>query len=404
MTIFKQLQAVVLSFTITTMVIPGIAASREGPAETQGSMKTETPTSGTPSPKELQTLVAPIALYPDGLVAQVLAASTYPTQVVEAERWIKENGSLKGQELAKAVDQQPFDPSIKALTEFPQVLGNMSANLSWTSALGDAYTNDPKGVMNAVQVLRKDAQQAGNLKSTEQQSVSTEGTTIVIEPSNPEVVYVPSYSPEVYGVPMASYPGYSGWGTVAAGAISFGAGMAVGAAFGGYGWGWNSWGANWRGGNVTYNRNTFVSNSNTFANRNLTNVNRQAANLSRGNLDRSNINRGNIDRSNIDRSNIDRGNLNQGKGISDANRSFDKPAAGQFNRQDSSANRGFGAADRSSSIGRSSGAFGGFSQGGSARMSSARGSSSFSGGGRGGGGRGGGGRGGGGRGGGGGRR
>lgn len=373
MAILKQIQAVVLSFAITMMVIPGNAASREGPAQSQ-SMQTETtPTSAMPSAKELQTLVAPVALYPDNLVAQVLAASTYPSQVVEAERWMKEHGNLKGQELAKAVNEQPWDPSIKALSEFPDVLANMSSNLSWTSALGDAYTNDAKGVMSAIQELRKDAQHAGNLKTTEQQTVSTEGQSIVIEPANPDVVYVPSYSPEVYGVPVAEYPGYSGWGSVAAGAISFGTGLAIGSAFGGYGWGWHGWGANWHGGNVTYNRNAFVSNSNTFANRNLTNVNRQATNLSRGNLNRSNI----------DRSNINRGNINQGKALGDANRNFNKPAGGQFNRQDFSANRGFGSADRST-MGRSSGSFGGFSQGGAARMDSSRGASSFRGGGGGG--------------------
>jgi hypothetical protein len=166
-----------------------------------------------PSAQELQQLVAPIALYPDALVAQVLAGSTYPTQIVEAARWMEQHHNLQGQELAKAVDQQIWDPSVKALTEFPQVLDNMNKNLSWTSALGDAYVNNPKGVMSAVQVLRKDAQQTGNLKNTPQQNVSTEGQTIVIEPANPEVVYVPTYSPDIYGVPVAAYPGYTGMGS-----------------------------------------------------------------------------------------------------------------------------------------------------------------------------------------------
>src|SRR5215510_2933989 len=253
MVIFKQIQAVLLSFTVTMMVIPAYAASWEGPAQVgnQGSaQRALEPTSGTPSPKELQQLVAPIALYPDGLVAQVLAGATYPTQVVEADRWMQEHKNLQGQELAKAVNEQIWDPSIKALTEFPQVLDNMNKNLSWTSALGDAYVNDPKGVMSAIQILRKDAQNAGHLNSTPQQTVSTQGQTIVIQPADPEVVYVPSYSPEVYGVPIDSYPGYSGWGAVAAGALSFGAGMAIGAAFGGYGWGWHGWGADLHGGNV----------------------------------------------------------------------------------------------------------------------------------------------------------
>ena len=369
MAILKQIQAVVLSFTMTMMVIPGYAASRESPANPQ---QETVPTSGTPSAKELQQLVAPIALYPDKLVAQVLAGSTYPTQIVEAERWMQEHKNLQGKELAQAINEQIWDPSIKALTEFPQVLDNMSKNLSWTSALGDAYVNDPKGVMSAIQVLRKDAQHAGNLKSTPQQTVSTEGQTIIIEPANPEVVYVPTYSPEVYGVPVAAYPGYTGWGAVAAGAISFGAGLALGAAFGGYGWGWHGWGADWHGGNVTYNRNTFVSNSNAFANRNLANVNRNMANVNR---DFANVNRANVNRNTAaaaaNRANA--GNLD---------RNLNKPGGGQINRSDF-ANRGFGSADRST-MGRSSGAFSGFSGGGAARADSFRGASSFHGGGGGG--------------------
>ena len=380
MAILKQIQAVVVSFTMTMMVIPGYAASREGPANPQ---QETAPISSMPSAQELQQLVAPIALYPDGLVAQVLAGSTYPTQIVEAHRWMQEQNNLQGQELAKAVDQQIWDPSIKALTEFPQVLDNMNKNLSWTSALGDAYVNDPKGVMSAIQVLRKDAQHAGNLKSTPQQNVSTQGQTIVIEPANPEVVYVPSYSPEIYGAPVAAYPGYTGWGAVAAGAMSFGAGMAVGAAAsGGYGWGWHGWGANWSGGNVTYNHNNFVSNSNAFANRNLANVNRNMANVNR---DFSNVNPSNINRAAA-------ANAANRANAGNLDRNLNKPGGGEMNRSDF-ANRGFGSADRST-MGRSSGAFSGFSGGGAARADSFRGASSFGGGGFGGGGgfRGGGGR------------
>ena len=367
MAILKQIQAVILSFTITMMVVPAYA------------MQTQTAASSSaPSPKDLQQLVAPIALYPDNLVAQILAGSTYPTQIVEAGRFMQEHKNLKGQELAQTVDQQIWDPSIKALTEFPQVLDNMNKNLSWTSALGDAYTNDPKGVMSAIQGLREDAQHAGNLKSTSEQTVSTEGQTIVIEPANPEVVYVPTYSPEVYGVPVAAYPGYTGWGAVAAGAISFGAGLAVGAAsWGHYGWGWNSWGANWHGGNVTYNRNTFVSNSNTFANRNMANVNRNMANVNR---DFSNVNRANINRNaaEANRANINRNTAAANRAnAGDLNRNLNKPGASQMNRSDF-ANRGFGSADRST-MGRSSGSFGGFSQGGAARADSFRGASSFGG-------------------------
>ena len=129
------------------------------------------------TPEQLQQLVAPIALYPDSLVAQILAASTFPEQVVEADRWVQANPDLKGDALGKAVDQQPWDPSVKALTAFPSVLGNMDKNLSWTSSLGDAYYNQQQDVMDAVQVMRQRAQDAGNLKTTPQQTVTTQGST-----------------------------------------------------------------------------------------------------------------------------------------------------------------------------------------------------------------------------------
>ena len=127
------------------------------------------------TPEQLQRLVAPIALYPDSLVAQILAASTFPDEVVEADRWVQAHPDLKGQALGQAVDQQPWDPSVKALTAFPSVLGNMDNNLSWTSSLGDAYYNQPQDVTDAVQVMRHKAEQAGNLKSTPQQVVKEEG-------------------------------------------------------------------------------------------------------------------------------------------------------------------------------------------------------------------------------------
>src|SRR6266446_2007967 len=125
-----------------------------------------------PSPKELQQLVAPIALYPDALVAQILAASTYPTEIVEADRWMQSHTDLKGEKLAKEVDKQPWDPSIKALAQFPSVLENLDKNLSWTSSLGDAYANDPQGVTDAVQTMRQQARKAGHLNSSEQENVT----------------------------------------------------------------------------------------------------------------------------------------------------------------------------------------------------------------------------------------
>src|SRR5271170_3610594 len=127
-----------------------------------------------PTPDQLYQLVAPIALFPDNLVAMVLAASTYPDQVSAAYQWLQQNSSLKGEQLAEAANQQPWDASVKGLTAFSDVLSQMATNLSWTSALGDAYYNIPTSVMNAVQVMRQRAQQSGNLKSNQQQTVSVQ--------------------------------------------------------------------------------------------------------------------------------------------------------------------------------------------------------------------------------------
>src|SRR5215813_11268199 len=214
--------------------------------------------------EQLQQLVAPIALYPDELVAQILAASTYPTEIVEAERWLQQNSSLKGAQLASEVDKQSWDPSVKALTQFPSGLANMDKNLSWTSALGDAYFNDQQAVLAAVQVMRKRAQDAGTLKTTPQQNVTTQGQTIIIEPANPQVVYVPQYDPWiVYGAPLAVYPGYIPGPWVAAPIVSFGVGFPIGW---GFGWGWAAWGFDWGGGFVVFNHVRFISRSHTFFN------------------------------------------------------------------------------------------------------------------------------------------
>lgn len=227
-------------------------------------------TSAQPSPQELQQLVAPIALYPDSLVAQVLAASTYPAQVVEADRWLQAHPGLKAQEVAKAVDQEPWDPSVKALTEFPPVLANMDKNLSWTSSLGDAYINDQQGVMNAVQQMRSQAEKAGNLKSTAQLKVSDDSQAVIIEPVEPEIVYVPEYDPWlIYGIAVVPWPGwywypglywtYPGW--------AFGIGFDIGF-FAGYGWGWHHWGWDWHHYAILYNHSPYISHSSTVVNRN----------------------------------------------------------------------------------------------------------------------------------------
>src|SRR5580692_3302225 len=218
------------------------------------------------SPQELQQLVAPIALYPDALVAQILAAATYPTQIVEADRWMQRHSKLKGEELAKEVDKQDWDPSVKALAQFPSVLENMDKNLSWTSSLGEAYANQPDDVSNAVQTLRGQAEKTGHLNSNEQEKVTTKGSTIIIEPANPEMVYVPAYDPWlVYGAPIIAYPGWYPvpgifWGGVG---LSFGLGFGVGF-FGGFGWGWGHWGYDWYGHRAFFDHHAFVSRSRDF--------------------------------------------------------------------------------------------------------------------------------------------
>lgn len=212
---------------------------------------------------ELDALVAPIALYPDALVAQVLGASTFPYEIVAATLWIKDNSGLTGEALAKAVDQQSWDPAVKALTQFPSVLDNLSKNLAWTSALGEASATQQQDVMAAVQRMRAKALAAGNLKSTSEIKVVQEAPqTIVIQPANPQIVYVPVYNPTViYGSPFI-VPGYYYRGPSVA-YISFGGGIVVGGAiYGGCcGWGWSYWGTNWHSHTVIYNRNIYVGNS-----------------------------------------------------------------------------------------------------------------------------------------------
>jgi uncharacterized membrane protein YgcG len=156
---------------------------------------------------ELDQMLAPIALYPDSLLAQVLMASTYPLEVVMADRWVRENKNLTGDQLNAEVDKQNWDPSVKALVPFPQVLDMMSEKLEWTEKLGDAFLSQQGDVMNTVQNLRGKAQVAGNLKTTREQKVVTEGNTIVIEPVNPEIIYVPIYNPAIVYGPWW-YPDY----------------------------------------------------------------------------------------------------------------------------------------------------------------------------------------------------
>jgi len=221
------------------------------------------------STDQLQQLAAPIALDPDPLVAQILAAATYPAQVVEAWRWMQRHPGLQGQQLIDAVNARAWDPSVKALTQFPAVLDNMNQNLSWTSALGDAYVNQQDALMDAIQVLRQRAQAAGGLQSTSQQVVQTDGQTIAIEPTDPEVVYVPEYDPWlVYGDPLAAYPGWLGVpGLYDDGpGIYFGAGLGIGL-LAGVGWGWHHWGFDWHARRALFDRAPFIFHGGAFAHR-----------------------------------------------------------------------------------------------------------------------------------------
>jgi hypothetical protein len=219
-------------------------------------------------PDQLDSLVAPVALYPDPMLAQTLAASTYPLEVIQLQQWLVKNPALKDKALADAVMKQPWDPSVQALAALPEVVKRLADDIQWTTDLGNAFLAQQSDVMDAVQRMRKKAQGTGNLKSTEQQKVETKviesKSVIVVEQANPQVVYVPSYDPVVvYGPPIYPYPPiyYPPAGYYAAGiAISFGVGMMMGAAWGG-GWGW---GCGWGGNNdITINRNNnFNRNSN----------------------------------------------------------------------------------------------------------------------------------------------
>ncbi|HTS57259.1 MAG TPA: DUF3300 domain-containing protein [Terriglobales bacterium] len=219
---------------------------------------------------QLDSLVAPVALYPDPMLAQVLAAATYPLEIMQLQQWLEKNKNLKDKALADAVAKQPWDPSIQALAGLPEVVKRLADDIQWTTDLGNAFLAQQADVMDAVQRMRKKAQDNGNLKSNEQQKVETKviesKSVIVVEQANPQVVYVPSYNPVVvYGPPVYPYPPiyYPPPGYYAAGmAISFGIGVAMGAFWSG-GWGW---GCGWGG-----NNNVYINNNNNF-NRN-TNIN-----------------------------------------------------------------------------------------------------------------------------------
>jgi hypothetical protein len=256
-----QFFSVALSLLLACATVPmGVAAEQVAPVGSTANPSQPAPLSA----NDLQQLVAPIALYPDALVAQILGGATFPDQIAYAADWLQQNKNLTGNALTQAVDTQPWDPSVKALTQFPSVLGDMAKNLSWTSSLGEAYHMQAGDVMTAVQTLRAKAYAAGNLKSGQQITVVQQSpNVIVIQPANPQVVYVPVYNPTVvYGTPYTT-PGYSTAAVVTTGLLAFGAGIAVGAAMSGgcCGWGYSYWNCNWHGGAVVYGSSTYYGNN-----------------------------------------------------------------------------------------------------------------------------------------------
>jgi hypothetical protein len=351
MNLFKQVFTLLLCVFLVEFTAQADAYGPTGQATQQ---------SPAPSPhlsdQQLQQLVAPIALYPDALVAQILAAATYPTQIVQADRWMEAHTKLKGEDLGKEVDKQDWDPSVKALAQFPSVLENMDKNLSWTSSLGEAYVNQPDDVTKAVQTLRGQAEKTGHLKSTDQEKVTTQGSTVIIQPANPQVVYIPAYDPWlVYGAPIVAFPGWYPvpgifWGGVG---LSFGIGFGIGF-FGGFGWGWGHWGYDWHGGRASFDRRAFVSRSQEFGHEGF----------NHGGVGHSNATHANFSHANSSHSSSNHGKATHGSTHT------------SFHAQS----------------GTHSSAFSGFGHGGNARGSSSRGRSSFGGGSHGGGSHGGGGR------------
>ena len=407
--------ALALSACLVMPVVQGQAPAPAAPAAAPAAQ------SGPAVPQEeLDKLLAPIALYPDALIAQILMASTYPLEVVEAARWSKANPSVKDKALEDAMQKQSWDPAVKALTAVPQVLKQMNENLSWTQKLGDAFLADQKAVMTTVQTLRGKAQAAGNLKTTPEQVVKTETienkTVYIIESAKPEVVYVPTYNPSVvYGTWWYSYPPYYMYppGYVYAPGVAFATGVIVGAAI---------WGnCNWGGNNVNINVNRY----NNFNKTNIQNTNfqhnaehRKGVSY-RDNATSQKYNRGGDAKAAQSREQF-RGRAEQGRGelqsmdrgqLNDRVSQADRASAGsrdagnraaQANTRDmgsrgsaSTGSRDLGSGGASTRQGGGGGGFSGASSGASTRAASTRGSasrSSMGGGGARGGGRGGGGR------------
>jgi len=250
----RTIRSLFLLVLASALIAPLLAAAQSPPPDAAAAP----PAAPLPQDK-LDALLAPIALYPDQLLGQVLMASTYPLEVVEAARFADQNRDLNGDALEAALKDKTWDPSVLSLASFPQVLAMMNDKLEWTQQLGDAFLANEAQVMQTVQTLRQKAQAAGNLQTTPQQTVMVKENYIYVEPAQPQTVYVPVYNPTViYGTwwwpnyrPWYWYPPpYYGYGAAAVGVgIAFGAGYALGR----YNWGWSN--PNWHGGNVNINVN-----------------------------------------------------------------------------------------------------------------------------------------------------
>jgi hypothetical protein len=320
----------------------GSTAALAQQAESQV-MTTTTPADTEQAPKlsndQLDSLVAPIALYPDQLLSQTLVASTYPLEIIQLQQWMEKNKNLKGQALSDAVEKQNWDPSIQAMAAFPDVVNRMADNIQWTTDLGNAFLAQESDVMDAVQSMRAKAQSKGTLKTTQQQKVETQTAqggkqVIVVQQASPDVVYVPSYDPAVvYGPPVYPYPpiAYPPPGYYAAGAaVAFGTGVALGAAWGGS-WGWN---CGWGSGDVNVNVNNKYVNS---YNKNVTN-----------NFNQANLNKANVNQANLNKINSGKWQHNpQHRGGTPYNRA----SASQVQNQLASRERGAGAGNRPSGAG-----------------------------------------------------
>jgi hypothetical protein len=257
----RSLLAILCTILLLPGGTPGYAQQQpSAPALSSSSQPAKIP------PEQLDSLVAPIALYPDPLLAQVLAASTYPLHIIMLQRWLEKNSGLKDKQLADAVAKQPWDPAVQQLAPLTDVVKRLGDDIQWTVDLGNAFLAQQSDVMDAVQRMRGKAHEKGSLKTTEQQKVETKvienKTVIVIEQANPQVVYVPSYNPTVvWGAAYYPYPPiyYPPWGYAATAAASFGVGVMMGAFWGGGGWGCG-WGHNDININNNFNRSSNVGN------------------------------------------------------------------------------------------------------------------------------------------------